>query len=235
QVPGRQDTATTARDDDNSVQLENGGVVEEATKGPPVTAVEAPAALAKEGAGLPRGDATTASISAASRSASFSSSEQTGATANGALPPMSVDGDKAGDSGFTEPKREAGTSAAAAAAGAPGKMETVVATTLEAESQQQRSPPASPSLAPRENGAKPPDAKARAAAGAKKGGSGSSGRKSSGSSPAGKSGSGSAAGSAGESLKAEVVLAEKNLPRVKVPRAELLGAVVARLAIRRSV
>ncbi|CAM9991281.1 unnamed protein product, partial [Ectocarpus sp. 13 AM-2016] len=234
QVQGRQDTATTARDDDSPVQLENGGVVEEATKAPPVTAVEAPAALAKEGDGLPRGDATTAAISAASRSASFSSFEQTGATANGTLSPMSVDGDKAGDSVFTEPKREAGTSAAAAATGAPGKMETGVAT-LEAESQQQRSPPASPSLAPRENGAKPPDAKARAAAGAKKGGSGSSGRKSSGSSPAGKSGGGgSAAGSVGESPKAEVVPAEKNLPRVKVPRAELLGAVVARLAIRRS-
>ena len=120
----------------------------------------------------------------------------------------------------------ASASASAATARATPQVETGATSTAVAR-WQKSSPTSTPSASrARESGAKSPNPKAKAAVSPKKGGTGSSGTGSSSSSSSRKG------GDASKRAKTEAAK-EKKEPKIKVPRPELLGAVVARLAVRR--
>ena len=119
----------------------------------------------------------------------------------------------------------ASASASAATARATPQVETGATSTAVAR-WQKSSPTSTPSASrARESGAKSPNTKAKAAVSPKKGGTGSSGTGSS-------SSSSRKGGDASKRAKTEAAK-EKKEPKIKVPRPELLGAVVARLAVRR--
>lgn len=233
------------------------GAGEEGTNGaPPVVSTSSPA----DGAGSPGGagkdsspkeraqasTATAATEVAAEAVLDTSKSSLSSARSSSSSPPAS-----APPAAMTEPAQPNGTVSSpqpvvekvepaptsesalaeipAAAAARPPRVET--GTTI---SGWQRSPKASPSASrTRESGAKSPDAKARAAVSPKKGSAGirssSSSRKGGGPCPQG--GSGGSAGGLVGAVSKEMEAAKG--PRIKVPRAELLGAVVARLTVRR--
>lgn len=163
---------------------------------------------------------TETAVKAASPSpaqpSSYAAAAGSAVAENGVLSPPQPSGDKA-DAQVIVSKSEAAPRPSPDTAASPRQGEAGGAGW-------QQSPPISPARAARENGAKSPDSKPGAAS-TKKGGTAARKR----------SGSVSSRSDGAAVVGGAPQMSEADVPRTKVPRAELLGAVVARLAVRREV